>query len=219
MHLPAPAGPLTCCWIFPSSVTTQWVVAAAGRVPETSSEHRPRAQPEKTHARPSPPRPDAPAAAIFPNPGLPAPPGTGTAPAAILGGGGPSGRSLARRGGAASLRGRCWDRPRGGPGRSTRKPGGPRWLPQTAPAARPALRQPLGEGGRSCRARARPPCCGRCVSAAPQAPTPARGAESGSLSASGGHRYRQSRCPEHKADFKRQQAAGGAARNAFIKAR
>lgn len=85
---PASPGPLTCCWIFPSSVTTQWVVAAAGRVPEASSEHRPRAQPEKTHARPSPPRPDAPAAAIFPNPGLLAPPGSGTAATAILGAGG-----------------------------------------------------------------------------------------------------------------------------------
>lgn len=88
-QLPAP---LTCCWIFPSSVTTQWVVAAAGRVPEASSEHRPRAQPEKTHARPSPPRPDAAAAAIFPNPGLPAPPGNGIAAAAILGRGEPGGR-------------------------------------------------------------------------------------------------------------------------------
>lgn len=88
-QLPAP---LTCCWIFPSSVTTQWVVAAAGRVPEASSEHRPRAQPEKTHARPSPPRPDAAAAAIFPNPGLPAPPGNGIAAAAILGRGDPGGR-------------------------------------------------------------------------------------------------------------------------------
>lgn len=88
-QLPAP---LTCCWIFPSSVTTQWVVAAAGRVPEASSEHRPRAQPEKTHARPSPPRPDAAAAAIFPNPGLPAPPGNGIAAAAILGRGEAGGR-------------------------------------------------------------------------------------------------------------------------------
>lgn len=53
-------------------MTTQCVVAAAGRGPEASSEQRPSAQPDSTHARlspgpsPSPPRPDSAAAAIFP---------------------------------------------------------------------------------------------------------------------------------------------------------
>lgn len=200
-QLPAPAEPLTCCWIFPSSVTTQWVVAAAGRVPEASSEHRPRAQPEKTHARPSPPRPDAPAAAIFPYPGLPAPPGTGTAPAAILGGGGPSGRCLPLRGGGASREGRGRDRPWGGPDIPASIPGGAGSLPQMAPA-RP-LRRPQGEG--------RPDRGG------------SRGGAGGSLlqpprmdCSTHTQPCRGSR-PELNADFKHQQAAGGAAQNAFIK--
>lgn len=130
---PAFLGPLTCCWIFPSSVTTQWVVAAAGRVPEASSEHRPRAQPEKTHTRPSPPRPDAPAAAIFPNPGLLAAPGSGTAAAAILGAGGAArsgrcGRAGGRGGGGP------WsvsEAVPGAPGRSAFSPGAAPGQPRT----------------------------------------------------------------------------------------
>lgn len=140
---PAFPGPLTCCWIFPSSVTTQWVVAAAGRVPEASSEHRPRAQPEKIHTRPSPPRPDAPAAAIFPNPGLLAPPGSGTAAAAILGAGGAArwGRCRRRGGGGSgpvpeavletpSGSRSVPEQPRGGLGPAQRRGRGPGAPPQ-----------------------------------------------------------------------------------------
>lgn len=138
---PASLGPLTCCWIFPSSVTTQWVVAAAGRVPEASSEHRPRAQPEKTHTRPSPPRPDAPVAAIFPNPGLFAAPGSGTVAGAILGAGGAArsgrcGRTGGRgRGGAGP--GRCPRRRRECRPERAQSRGSPGLRGGTAAGARP----------------------------------------------------------------------------------